>query len=41
MGSSARPLFEMNIEEMDKRLHIEHFKTKQMGKDWRIIADLK
>ena len=41
MGSSARPLFEINIEEMKNRLHIEHFKTKQMGKDWRLIADLK
>lgn len=41
MGSSARPLFEMNIEEMRNRLHIEEFKIKQMGKDWRMIADLK
>jgi len=41
MGSSARPLFELNIEEMKNRLHIEHFKTKQLGKDWRLIADLK
>ncbi len=41
MGSSARPLFEMNIEEMDNRLHIDNFKIKQMGKDWRLIADLK
>ena len=41
MGSSARPLFELNIEEMKNRLHIEHLKTKQLGKDWRLIADLK
>ena len=41
MGSSARPLFEINIEEMKNRLHIDHFKIKQMGKDWRLIADLK
>ncbi len=40
MGSSARPLFEINSEEMQNRLHIEHFKIKQMGKDWRLIANL-
>ena len=40
MGSSARPLFEINIEEMNKRLHIEEFTIKQMGKDWRMMADL-
>lgn len=39
MGSSARPLFEINIEEMDKRLHIEDFTIKQMGKDWRLMAN--
>ena len=40
MGSSARPLFEINIEEMDKRLHINDLKIKQIGKDWRLIANL-
>jgi diaminohydroxyphosphoribosylaminopyrimidine deaminase/5-amino-6-(5-phosphoribosylamino)uracil reductase len=40
MGSNARPLFEINIEEMDKRLHINDFTIKQMGKDWRMMANL-
>jgi len=40
MGSSARPLFEINIEEMQDRLHIDDFTIKQMGKDWRLIANL-
>jgi diaminohydroxyphosphoribosylaminopyrimidine deaminase/5-amino-6-(5-phosphoribosylamino)uracil reductase len=40
MGSNARPLFEINIEEMNKRLHINNFTIKQMGKDWRLMANL-
>lgn len=40
MGSSARPLFKINIEEMKNRLHISDFEIKKMGKDWRLIADL-
>ena len=40
MGSTARALFEINIEEMDNRLHIDDFTIKQMGKDWRLIANL-
>ena len=39
MGSSARPLFEINIEEMHERLHIDNFRIKKMGKDLRLIAD--
>jgi diaminohydroxyphosphoribosylaminopyrimidine deaminase/5-amino-6-(5-phosphoribosylamino)uracil reductase len=39
MGSSARPLFEINIEEMNKRLHINTFSIKKMGKDSRMMAD--
>lgn len=38
MGSSARPLFELDIEEMNKRLHINVFKMEQLGEDWRINA---
>lgn len=40
MGSSARPLFKISIEDMQQRLHIADFKLKQTGKDWRIIANL-
>ena len=40
MGSSARPLLELNIEQMDQRHHIANTKWKQIGKDWRLIADL-
>lgn len=40
MGSTARPLFEINIEEMENRLHIDDFTIKQMGKDWRLMANL-
>lgn len=40
MGSGARPLFKLNIEEMKDRLHIGDFKIKRLGKDWRLIASL-
>lgn len=41
MGSKARPLFELNIEEMASRLHISHLSIKSFGKDWRIRGLLK
>jgi len=41
MGSSARPLFKIDIEEMADRLHIEPIQYKQMGKDWLIRALVK
>lgn len=40
MGNSARPLFQINIEEINNRLHIDDFEIKKMGKDWRLIAEL-
>ena len=40
MGSSARPLFEFNIEEMSERLHIKVKSIRSMGQDWRIKAKL-
>jgi diaminohydroxyphosphoribosylaminopyrimidine deaminase/5-amino-6-(5-phosphoribosylamino)uracil reductase len=40
MGQSAKPLFEINIEDMNHRLHIDNFKIKQIGKDWRLSANL-
>lgn len=41
MGSKARPLFELNIEEMASRLHIKKISIKSFGKDWRIRGLLK
>ncbi|NNC38897.1 MAG: bifunctional diaminohydroxyphosphoribosylaminopyrimidine deaminase/5-amino-6-(5-phosphoribosylamino)uracil reductase RibD [Hyphomonadaceae bacterium] len=40
MGSSARPLLELDIDQMAHRHHIANTKVKKIGKDWRIIADL-
>lgn len=40
MGSSARPLFQLDIEEMQSRLHIDDFTIKRLGKDWRLLANL-
>lgn len=40
MGSSARPLFELNIEQMQQRIHLDDFTINQLGKDWRLIANL-
>lgn len=40
MGSSARPLFELDIEEMAQRRHIHNVELKSLGRDWRILADL-
>ena len=40
MGSSARPLLELDIDQMAQRHHIANTRIKQIGKDWRIIADL-
>jgi diaminohydroxyphosphoribosylaminopyrimidine deaminase/5-amino-6-(5-phosphoribosylamino)uracil reductase len=40
MGSSARPLLELDIEQMDQRHHIANTKLKRIGDDWRLIADL-
>jgi len=39
MGSDARPLFKLKIEQMQDRLHIDNFTIKQLGKDWRLSAD--
>lgn len=41
MGSKARPLFELNIEEMANRHHITNLSIKPFGKDWRIRGFLK
>lgn len=41
MGSSARPLLKINIEEMSDRHHIKVISTKSFGKDWRIRALVK
>ncbi len=38
MGSSARPLLKINIEEMSQRLHIKPISLKTIGKDWRLRA---
>ncbi len=38
MGSTARPLLKIDIEEMSERLHIKAISTKSMGKDWRLRA---
>lgn len=38
MGSTARPLLNLTIEEMDKRLHIEPVSIDRLGKDWRLRA---
>ena len=38
MGSSARGMFEIDIEEMANRLHIEPFSYQQFGQDWRLRA---
>jgi len=38
MGSSARPLLKINIEEMSQRLHIKTISLKSIGKDWRLRA---
>ena len=40
MGSSARPLLELDIEQMAQRHHIAKTKLKRIGDDWRLIADL-
>lgn len=40
MGSSGRPLFEINIEKMQDRLKLNDFKIKKLGQDWRLIAEL-
>ena len=41
MGSTGRPLFKLNIEEMSQRLHIEPISLKTIGKDWRLRALIK
>ncbi|WP_395375411.1 bifunctional diaminohydroxyphosphoribosylaminopyrimidine deaminase/5-amino-6-(5-phosphoribosylamino)uracil reductase RibD [Marinicella sp. W31] len=41
MGSDAKPLFEINIEQMANRLHMEDCRMQTCGKDWRILARLK
>lgn len=38
MGSSARPTFKINIEEMSDRLHIKPISIKHFGNDWRLRA---
>jgi len=41
MGSAARPLFKIDIEEMAKRLHIKPIQFKALGNDWLIRALVK
>jgi len=41
MGSTARPLFKINIEEMSQRHHIKPISFKRVGDDWRIRALVK
>ena len=41
MGSQAKPLFEINIEQMRNRLHMEECHMQAYGEDWRILARLK
>ena len=41
MGSDAKPLFEINIEQMADRLHMEDCRMQACGQDWRILARLK
>lgn len=38
MGSTAQPLLNVAIEEMNKRLHIEPVSINRLGKDWRLKA---
>ena len=40
MGASARPLIDIKIDTMDKRIRLKKVKLKQLGKDWRITASL-
>ena len=37
MGSSARPLFAINIEKMADRIRLDNNKFKQLGKDFRVV----
>ncbi|MCF6318104.1 MAG: bifunctional diaminohydroxyphosphoribosylaminopyrimidine deaminase/5-amino-6-(5-phosphoribosylamino)uracil reductase RibD [Proteobacteria bacterium] len=41
MGSSARPLFELDIEQMQNRIAFKDYKIKSFGEDWRLIANLE
>ncbi|MCB1584276.1 MAG: bifunctional diaminohydroxyphosphoribosylaminopyrimidine deaminase/5-amino-6-(5-phosphoribosylamino)uracil reductase RibD [Xanthomonadales bacterium] len=38
LGSNAKPLFKLNIEEMSARLHIKAESIKHYGNDWRLLA---
>jgi diaminohydroxyphosphoribosylaminopyrimidine deaminase/5-amino-6-(5-phosphoribosylamino)uracil reductase len=41
MGSTARPLFELNIEKMKDRIKCNNYKLKTMGSDLRLLIDCK
>ncbi len=41
MGSTARPLLKISIEEMVSRHHIKAISSKAIGKDWRLRALIK
>lgn len=41
MGSSARALFEIDIMQMKNRIIYENYKAKKLGKDMRIIYEIK
>ena len=41
MGSSARPLFEMNIKHMQDRIIFENYRHRKLGNDLRFIIDVK
>ncbi len=38
MGSKARPLFNLSIEKMSERIHLNVINQKQIGRDWLIQA---
>ena len=40
MGSSARPLFKINIDKMSDRILITNKKMKNFGDDWRLMTNL-
>jgi diaminohydroxyphosphoribosylaminopyrimidine deaminase/5-amino-6-(5-phosphoribosylamino)uracil reductase len=41
MGSTARPLFAINIEEMADRIRLDNYKFKQLGMDFRVVYRIK
>ena len=41
MGSTARPLFEINIEKMIDRISLNNYKIKRFGRDLRVVYNIK